>query len=162
MAPRVVLLDDMGPVHHRVLAFVNAVFKPTPIKRIEAEAYKRADVLVCGDWRVRVHEGRTTSEHGGTVLAGLLDRGAPPTTLIYALLGKAELARAMRPRKQGVPAIEGWRRVVRAGGRVLVLEVGRWTARRRPFTAADALAAIPTIPAGKVVLWHDPTKLIRV
>lgn len=154
---RVQQLSGMGPANHQVLAFVKKVFKPAKVRVVKPEAYEDADVLVCGDWRI--HRDRT-SEPGGDVLAGVLDRGRVPATLIYALLGKTELGRALKRRARGVSPVEGWRRVVKGGGRVIVLQLDRLGRARKPFTVVDAIAALATISPKHAVLWHDPAKPI--
>lgn len=155
---RVVMLDEMGPTGDNVLAFVEAVFRPAEVKRITPELVDGADVLVCGDWRANPH---ITNQHGGIALAEVLDRVPPPATLIYFLLGAGELSRAMRPRARGVPAIDGWRRIVDAGGRVIILQIRRMEARK-PFTPADAAEILPTIAPRTVVQWHEPHKPIAI
>lgn len=148
---KVVQIDEMGPASGEVSAFIKAVFKPAKVKAVRCDRYKTADVMVCGDWRVF---NGAHSEPGGDVLARMLDAGEAPQTLIYALLGSTELKRAMKRN----PA-DGWRRVIKAGGRVIVLQVDRIASyRKSPFMVEQAREALPTIRPKSAVLWHQPAK----
>jgi hypothetical protein len=148
---KVLQIDEMGPASGEVTAFIKAVFKPARVKEVKCDRYKTSDVMVCGDWRVF---NGAHSEPGGDVLARMLDAGEAPATLIYALLGSTELKRALTRN----PA-DGWRRVIKAGGRVIVLQVDRISSwKKNPFTVEQAREALPTIAPKSAVLWHQPAK----
>ena len=156
---RIIFLDEMGPVSNKAFDFVSTVFSPAKIALAAPEACPPADIWVCGDWRANRKKG-ITNQHGGIALDELLSRLPPPQTLIYFLLGASELSRAMRPRIHGTPAVDGWRRITQAGGRVLILQI-RAIDARKPFTPEMAAEILPTIPRGSVVQWHQPNRPIE-